>query len=480
MTDRFLNSIAKRFQLLNKEEQLPMPDEALWGAISENIQRVKSRKRFVPIWWPVGLWVIFLVVGLAIYHYVTPLGTQVQEDKAAIIADPLFTDWKTSVINHLDQSKEMKGNLQSSKSVKQLYSDELKQESVNQTSKKRVQEIGKEYKSNQPLADQQNWQKETDLFQNVDLSTKVAYAAALVFSKGNFEDRETEIKKASRPILTLEDLDHPIVLLEYGYTTLNAPEITELTTQTSLQGTILQIGAALPLYSNLENSYSGSGPQLSESIQNERRISLGIQKQLSDRWLMGLGFQHTVFDLVSQYEVDINYASAQEQLHGDTYSIVLDHTLPTSLGDVQTTTVLGRSSDTPIESTELVGLDISYTQRRSIIQIPLTASYRVIGGLHIFGGLTPGITLTDRLTAEVVSHHNKIGHHNSYGKATKHQGEFSLQSVIGVGCSLPMGSSWILGAYIGSQSDVVNGYYQTTNPQPFSAIVGGINLGYRL
>lgn len=479
MKDRFLNSIAKRFQLLNKEEQLPMPDEALWGAISESIQKDQRKRRLTPVWWLLGIWALFLTAGISIYYHFPSVGDRVQLDTlSTLTTDPIFINWKTSVATHLTDNQQ--SHSQSDKTLKKPLINDLKEktESIESAKGDTKQRIESKVINNKP-SDPAN---QKDSSNGHFTAQKTAVSDYKEFNDiVDIHNNQEEIHiLPSRELIEIQDINQINAILDVAIVDVFAPELAFLPSEQSAQAIILQAGSVWPLYTHLKTASLGTGPQLLENIESERRIYLGVQKQLTDKWQVGVGLQYASFDLVSQYNVDIHYASAQEQLHGNTYSIALDHTLPTSLGEVQTTTVLGRSSDTPIQSTELVGLDISYTQRRSLIQIPFTASYRVRGGLHFFAGLTPGITLSDKLSAEVVSHHSIIDHHNSHGEPTKHQGEFSLQSVIGVGYTVPIANRWTLGANIGLQSDVVDGYYQTTSPQSFSALISGLNLGYRL
>ena len=205
-------------------------------------------------------------------------------------------------------------------------------------------------------------------------------------------------------------------------------------------------------------------------------VSYGFSSSinLSKKWTGNIDLLYNQRSHQSSYFLQLPFSTANEVLDTDGDLInAFQHSLPTSLGDVQTDVTLARSQSSSIENDEIVGIDLSFKNQTQSILIPLSAAYflrEANNGLYFSGGLTNEIVLNSKLSGiQSNSHHSKVD-----GKTINIEYDDSQQNKYGIGANLGLGYVWKFKAgtnvKLGANYDFAlsenyghNGYQHKTN-----------------
>jgi len=170
--------------------------------------------------------------------------------------------------------------------------------------------------------------------------------------------------------------------------------------------------------------------------------SIGIE--LNQKWTANVELLYNQRSHQSTYLIELPYSTSNETLdnEGD-YINDFQHSLPTSLGDVQTDVTLSRIQTSMIEDDELVGIDLAFRNQTESLIVPVNAAYYPSGvnrGIYFSGGLVNEIFLNSKLSGiQSNSHHSGV--HN---KSVNVQYDDTQQNKYGLGASAGIGYVWNL------------------------------------
>jgi hypothetical protein len=142
--------------------------------------------------------------------------------------------------------------------------------------------------------------------------------------------------------------------------------------------------------------------------------SYGIQvnKSLGRRWTVNTGIQYYARNQKSIYAINLPYSTTQEIAVGSDYENRFQHSLPTGLGNINTSLVLARSNNSPVLDNENVYLDFSMKNEIRAMMVPLTFSYfpKEAGqGFFIQGGLSNELIIQNKISEITTeSHHTYV------------------------------------------------------------------------
>jgi len=174
-------------------------------------------------------------------------------------------------------------------------------------------------------------------------------------------------------------------------------------------------------------------------------LSFGVDRTVSSQWTVSAGLAYTRQQYRTNYDLQLGYDLASEELLGVDGQVSFQHSLPSFLGNLDTELILGRSLSSSVSDSEEVTLDFDTRTTLQSIGVPLTMTYNPRGygkGLSLGMQLRPSyIAAASSSIHGVVSHHDAI--HNRYSDSRlSEQSYTNLQLHAG----LTLGYSWQLGA----------------------------------
>ncbi len=138
-------------------------------------------------------------------------------------------------------------------------------------------------------------------------------------------------------------------------------------------------------------------------------FGFGVSKNINDHLFINSGLTYLHRNQYSKYEINLPYSTTNETAAGSEFENNFQHSLPTGLGNINTSLTLSRSSSSIVQDNENVNLDFSLQNTSKIIEIPLTVSYFVKNnkeGFYLNGGLANSWIIQNKIEEiEVVSHH---------------------------------------------------------------------------
>lgn len=176
-----------------------------------------------------------------------------------------------------------------------------------------------------------------------------------------------------------------------------------------------------------------------ENTLNSVAVGIYGSMNLSKKWTANIGVLYNQRDHESSYFIQLPFSTNTETLDSEGELInAFQHSLPTSLGDVQTDVILSRSQSSSISNNEIVDIDLSFKNKTRSIIIPVSASYFPKGannGLYFSGGLLNEIILSNQLNGiQSESHHDTVN-----DKSIVIQYNDDQQNSYGLGASFGLG-----------------------------------------
>lgn len=166
-----------------------------------------------------------------------------------------------------------------------------------------------------------------------------------------------------------------------------------------------------------DNSKGNFNNPLSELLVNEETspsIALGIAvtKKLGNRLVLNTGLLYYQRNQTSTYLIELPYSVDEEINVGTEFENRFSHSLPTGLGDVNTSLVLSRSINSPVSNNEKVILDFSLQNHTKALALPLTLSYYLNKsgeGFYVQGGLFNEFIIQNEIReVNTESHHTFV------------------------------------------------------------------------
>ena len=167
-------------------------------------------------------------------------------------------------------------------------------------------------------------------------------------------------------------------------------------------------------------------------------LGLALTKNLSDRMILNTGIQYYQRNQTSQYEINLPYSTNDEISVGSEYENRFSHSLPTSLGNINTNLVLSRSINSNVANNENVYLDFSLQNHTKALAIPLTLSYYLKKsgeGFFVQGGLFNEFIIQNEIReVDTESHHTFAKDKSIVVDYNKSQvNKVNVSTIVGIG-----------------------------------------------
>ena len=192
-----------------------------------------------------------------------------------------------------------------------------------------------------------------------------------------------------------------------------------------------------------DNSKGSFNNPLSELLVKEETspsIALGIAvtKKLSNRLVLNTGLLYYQRNQTSTYLIELPYSVDEEINVGTEFENRFSHSLPTGLGDINTSLVLSRSINSPVSNNEKVILDFSLQNHTKALALPLTLSYYLNKsgeGFYVQGGLLNELIIQNEIReVNTESHHTFVKDKSIAVNYNKSQvNKFNVSTVVGIG-----------------------------------------------
>jgi len=203
-------------------------------------------------------------------------------------------------------------------------------------------------------------------------------------------------------------------------------------------------------------------------------VGMNGSVRLSKKWLGTVGVFYTKRSHQSTYLLQLPYSISNEIMDNEGSLInAFSHSLPTSLGNVDTDVTLARRASSSLSDNELVGIDLSFHNLSETLIVPMNISYFPSGindGLYLSGGLVNEILLSTAVTGiHTNSHHSEVN-----GKSVDINYNSKQQNKYNFGVSFGTGYVWKIyrrtSLMLGANYDFAlksnynfNGYQHKTN-----------------
>ncbi len=205
----------------------------------------------------------------------------------------------------------------------------------------------------------------------------------------------------------------------------------------------LKIGPAAQ-YIQWQSKTQGSFDNpLSELLVNEKTspsiaIGIGLNKKIGQKLVLNTGLLYYQRNQSSQYAINLSYSTIDEISVGSNLENRFEHSLPTSLGSIDTRLVLARIVDSPVSNNENVYLDFSLQNHTKALSLPLTLSYfinRAGNGLFVHAGIMNEFIIENSIEKIYTqSHHTYVKDKSiEVDYQTSQINRFNVSSILGIG-----------------------------------------------
>jgi hypothetical protein len=189
---------------------------------------------------------------------------------------------------------------------------------------------------------------------------------------------------------------------------------------------------------------------LSELLLNENtspslHYQLNLKKFLNLKLAINFGLGTYSRDQRSTYRLSLPYSTSNEVQHGDELHNYFEHSLPTSLGNINTNLTLTRSVSSNVTNNENVDLDFSLSNKIRAINVPITFTYYPKNngqGLYFETGFNTEFIYQQTLTNVTTnSYHTQVDDREMKVAFDRKQIEqFNFSIPLGIGYSKKIGS----------------------------------------
>jgi hypothetical protein len=140
---------------------------------------------------------------------------------------------------------------------------------------------------------------------------------------------------------------------------------------------------------------------LDENTSSSFNLQLNFKKVLHPKLSLNLGLGTYSRTQSSTYRLSLPYSTANETSHGNEFHNYFEHSLPTSLGNINTNLTLARSISSNVTNNENVDLDFSLSNKIHAINVPVTFIYYPMNsgqGLYFETGINTEFIYQQKLT----------------------------------------------------------------------------------
>jgi hypothetical protein len=139
---------------------------------------------------------------------------------------------------------------------------------------------------------------------------------------------------------------------------------------------------------------------LDENTSSSFNLQLNFKKVLHPKLSLNLGLGTYSRTQSSTYRLSLPYSTANETSQGNEFHNYFEHSLPTSLGNINTNLTLARSISSNVTNNENVDLDFSLANKTRAINVPITFIYYPMNngqGLYFETGINTELIYQQKL-----------------------------------------------------------------------------------
>ncbi len=189
---------------------------------------------------------------------------------------------------------------------------------------------------------------------------------------------------------------------------------------------------------------------LSELLLNEKttpslHYQVNLKKFINRQLAVNIGLGTYSRNQRSTYRLSLPYSTSNEVRHGDEMHNYFQHSLPTSLGNINTNLTLARSISSNVTNNENVDLDFSLSNKIKALNVPITFIFYLQNsgqGLYFETGLNTEFIFQQTLTNVTTnSYHSLVDDREMNVAFDRKQIErFNFSIPLGIGYSKNIGS----------------------------------------
>lgn len=179
---------------------------------------------------------------------------------------------------------------------------------------------------------------------------------------------------------------------------------------------------------------------LSENTSPSIHYQINIKKKIGRSFAVNFGIGSYNRNQRSIYRLSLPYSTTNETLSGNELHNYFEHSLPTSLGNINTNLTLSRSINSNVTNNETVNLDFSLSNNVRALNIPLTFIYypmKTGQGLFLESGINTEFIYTQSISnVSTHSFHSQVDDKDMKVAFDKKQIEqFNFTIPVGIGYS---------------------------------------------
>ncbi len=185
---------------------------------------------------------------------------------------------------------------------------------------------------------------------------------------------------------------------------------------------------------------------LDENTSSSFNLQLNFLKVLHPKLSLNLGLGIYSRTQSSTYRLSLPYSIANETSHGNEFHNYFEHSLPTSLGNINTNLTLARSISSNVTNNENVDLDFSLANKTRAINVPITFIYYPMNngqGLYFETGINTELIYQQKLAKVTTnSFHSQVDDRDmkvAFDRKQIEQINFAIP--LGIGYSKKLGSN---------------------------------------
>lgn len=393
-----------RFNQRIEPQDWNIPDNEVWDSIASEINKEDKRRR-------VGILPIILVGSSILLSLFMGIDNYNKSKSIASLQKELQECSNQTVISNGDDNtvkKDVKNEVKSQDHASvavNAHNQSIQLTSLdNSGSDKKISKKNKSSKASAPnIINTKNKEIELNNFQVMDLNGPLEVS--------NLASR------IPAQMAYLPTLNNNFLFKRNSSLSLELPVVQENLPPKLKSNNGLSFGPSMQYVFWQDNSKGSFNNPLSELLVKEETspsIALGIAvtKKLGNRFVLNTGLLYYQRNQTSTYLIELPYSVDEEINVGTEFENRFSHSLPTGLGDVNTSLVLSRSINSPVSNNEKVILDFSLQNHTKALALPLTLSYYLNKsgeGFYIQGGLFNEFIIQNEIReVNTESHHTFV------------------------------------------------------------------------
>ena len=382
-----------------------IPDNEVWDGIASIIPAENKRRRFgiLPLIFVGGLAVMSLILGYDNYKKGRNIAELRQELNECSNQTSVSNNENNPSEKFIGESAKLSNNYQNNERNLSYDINKIVDLPQNGPVNHRITRKTRRSKFNQS--------------QKSSSSTAEIYTNSIMDEKNPFEQGTDFKNNEFITISSLPALPYAIVNRPNTLPVIDFPLITDYTKPIKQSSGRMLIGPVLG-YINWQDKIKGSFDNpLSELLTKEETspslaMGLAFSKTVGSHLVLNTGILYYQRNQSSQYAINLPYSTTNEISVGSEFENRFEHSLPTGLGNINTSLVLSRSINSPVSNNENVYLDFSLQNHTKALAIPLTMSYYLTkagAGFFVQGGIMNEFIIENKIReVNTESHHTFV------------------------------------------------------------------------